>query len=72
MVFPTPWDQIEATLAFKARLPVLVVANNGVAGGVFDRGVTGEYVLTMDLKKKYWYKDKDFLGVFKEWKSHIK
>lgn len=36
-VFPTPWNQIEATLAFKQRIPVLVIAHDGV----FDYGVTG-------------------------------
>ena len=49
-VFPTPWNQIEATLAFKQCIPVLVVANVGVSGGVFDYGVTGEYVHTADLR----------------------
>lgn len=47
-VFPTPWNQIEGTLAFKQRIPVLVVAHEGVTGGIFDYGVTGQYVRTYD------------------------
>jgi hypothetical protein len=71
-MFPTPWNQIEATLAYKQRIPVLVVAHEGVSGGIFDYGVTGEYVHTTKLNRKDWYKEKAFQGVFKEWKRRIK
>lgn len=71
-VFPTPWNQIEATLAFKQSLPVIVVAHLGVSGGVFDYGVTGQYVHTADLGMLGWYKNKDFQGVFREWQNRIK
>ena len=71
-VFPTPWNQIEATLAFKQHIPVLVIAHEGVCGGVFDFGVTGEYVYTANLSMKDWYKRKDFQGVFQEWQKRIK
>lgn len=68
----TPWNQIEATLAFKQCIPVLVIAHNCVSGGVFDYGVIGEYVHTVNLNMKDWYRKKDFKGVFKEWKKRIK
>ncbi len=71
-VFPTPWNQIEATLAFKQRIPVLVMAHEGVSGGIFDYGVTGEYVHTTKLNRKDWHKEKGFQGVFQEWKKRIK
>ncbi len=34
--FPTPWSQVEAGMAIMAGLPVLVVADDGIGGGVFD------------------------------------
>jgi hypothetical protein len=68
---PTPWNQIEATLAYKDRIPVLIIAHNGIMGGVFDHGVTGEYVLNLNLKKNEWYKDQAFQGVFSAWKNKI-
>ncbi len=71
-VFPTPWNQIEATLAFKQRIPVLVIAHEGVSGGVFDYGVTGEHVHTTNLSMKDWFKKKDFQGVFQEWQKRIR
>ena len=71
-VFPTPWNQIEATLAFKERIPVLVIAHEGVSGGVFDYGITGEYVHAGNLSLKDWYLKRDFQGVFKDWQMRIK
>lgn len=71
-VFPTPWNQIEATLGFKQRIPVLVVAHEGVSGGIFDYGVTGEYVHTTNLSRKDWHKAKSLQGVFHEWEKRIR
>jgi hypothetical protein len=72
ITIPTPWNHIEAVLAFKQRIPVLVVGHENVAGGIFDKGVTGEYVYTTNLSAKKWYKTRDFLGVFREWENKIR
>ena len=71
-VFPTPWNQIEATLAFKQRIPVFVIAHDGVSGGIFDFGVTGEYVHSTKLSRKNWHKKRAFQGIFQEWTNRIK
>jgi hypothetical protein len=34
--WPTPWNHVEAGMAIMAGLPLLVIRENGVAGGVFD------------------------------------
>ena len=72
MSFPTPWNHIEATLAFHQGLPTLLVAHEGIHGGVFDYGVTGQYVLSADLSQQDWYKTKAFQGVFREWEGRLK
>lgn len=69
---PTPWNHIEATLAFRQHIPVLVVAHQGVLGGVFNHGVTGQYVLVTDLAEPGWHKKREFQGVFREWKAKLK
>ena len=69
---PTPWNQIEATLAFRQRIPVLLVPHGGVSGGVFDRGVTGGFVLQCDLIHAGWYRTEAFLGVFQRWLDKLK
>jgi len=71
LLIPTPWNQIEAVLAYKKKIPVLIVAQNGIDGGIFDYGVTGEFVLKTDLSKSNWYKENDFDGIFSEWFKDI-
>ena len=71
VTFPTPWNQIEGALAFSQSIPVLIVAHEGVSGGVFDHGVTGQYVIVMKLNQKGWYKTKEFQGVFHDWAGRI-
>lgn len=68
---PTPWNQIEGTLAFQKEIPVLVVAHKGVEGGLFDYGVTGQFVLETDLSNDKWFKSEEFLGIFQDWKKQI-
>lgn len=38
VVIPTPWNHIEAGILLALRKPILVFAETGVAGGVFDPG----------------------------------
>ena len=71
LLFPTPWNQIEAVLAYKKKIPVLVIAQNRVGGGIFDDGVTGEFVLRADLSKPNWYKEDEFSGIFNEWYKEV-
>ena len=72
LLIPTPWNQIEAVLAYKKKIPVLVIAQNGIDGGIFDYGITGEFVLKTDLSKSNWCKENDFNGIFSEWFKDIK
>jgi hypothetical protein len=72
MRIPTPWNHIEATLAFQQHIPVLIVAQQGVVGGVFDQGVTGQYVIVTDLGQTDWHTQREFHGVFNEWKERLK
>ena len=72
MLFPTPWNQIEAVLSYKKEIPVLVIAQNGIDGGIFDNGITGEFVLKTDLSNKNWYNENVFRGIFNDWYKDIK
>lgn len=60
LILPTPWNQIEGALAYGAKIPVLVIGYPGIGGGIFDHGVTGKFVLTVDLKDKKWFTNQPF------------
>lgn len=51
VVFPTPWNQLEAGILFSLGLPMLVFSEEGIRGGVFDPGVTDVFVHPMPMKK---------------------
>lgn len=47
VAFPTPWNQLEAGVLFALRVPLLVFREDGISGGVFDPGVTDNFVQKM-------------------------
>lgn len=71
-VFPTPWNQIEGALAYRAETPVLVIAHHGVEGGVFDHGVTGEGVIHLDLSASRWFSSAQFEQPFIDWLTAVR
>ncbi len=71
-VFPTPWNQIEGALAYRAETPVLVIAHHGVEGGVFDHGVTGEGVIHVDLAAPNWFSSPQFEQPFTDWFAEVR
>jgi len=70
-LLPTPWNHIEGALAYRAKAPVLVIAHTGVNGGIFDHGVTGEYILTTDLSIENWHQQDPVKQLFEEWRKRI-
>jgi hypothetical protein len=67
----TPWNQIEAGVLFSLGLPLLVFKEKGIAGGVFDPGVTDLFIHEMP-KARSTKKDKDQRRqVFQKWASEV-
>lgn len=67
---PTPWNQIEAGMAFMLRLPMLIVREEGVSGGVFDVGNTDRFIHQAELSEE-WLKSERFLQPFNEWHEEV-
>lgn len=44
---PTPWNNLEAGILFSLKLPILLVKEKGVCGGVFDAGSTEYFVIDL-------------------------
>jgi hypothetical protein len=40
--FPTPWNQLEAGIAYDIGLPLMIVKEDGINGGIFDPGAVGD------------------------------
>ncbi|WP_429844364.1 hypothetical protein [Brevibacillus sp. FIR094] len=70
-LLPTPWNQIEASMAFMLGLPMLIIRNQGIDGGIFDVGTTGHFIHTFDLNNQDWINESSFLQPFNEWYKEV-
>jgi hypothetical protein len=67
-VFPTPWNQLEAGMAMARGLPLFVICERGVGGGIFDDGAGDVYVhrLRVGLSRR-WLATPEFVQSIDEW-----
>jgi hypothetical protein len=67
---PTPWNQIEAAMAYVLRQPILVITERGLrGGGLIERGYDW-YVLPVDMSPEA-CRSREFLGVIDDWKKRV-
>jgi hypothetical protein len=70
--FPTPWNQLEAGILFSLRLPLMVFKEEGITGGVFDRGVTDVFIHPMPDASMTKKEKKALAGVFLKWQAEVR
>lgn len=70
-LLPTPWNHIESSMAFMLELPMLVIRDQGVEGGIFDVGTTGHFIHTFDLNTQDWTEGNSFLQPFNDWYREV-
>lgn len=72
VVYPTPWNHLEAGILYSLGLPLLVFKEAGISGGVFDPGVTDVFVHTMpkpDIKDE---NKNELREVFLKWQARVR
>lgn len=70
-LLPTSWNHIEASMAFMLNLPLLVIRDQDIEGGVFDVGTTGNFIHTFQLDTQEWMEKPSFLQPFNEWHREV-
>lgn len=70
--FPSPWNQLEAGILFGLGLPLLIFREDGVAGGVFDNGVTDVFVNKMPQSPLHASERRPLKEVFLKWHAKVK
>jgi len=70
--FPTPWNHLESGVLYTLGLPILVFKEDGISGGVFDRGVTDVFVHKMPTHNMSSDEKRAFSGVFLKWQSKVR
>lgn len=71
IIIPTPWNHIESAIAFNLNIPMLIIKDKEINGGIFDIGTTGHFIHTFDLSTQEWIKEPRFLQPFNEWYKDI-
>ena len=69
-VLPTPWNHIESGMALMAGLPTLIICENGIDGGIFDNGVSDNFIHRIELEVE-WFKSTQFIKVFDNWSRDV-
>lgn len=70
--FPTPWNQLEAGIAFALDLPLLIVCEAGVQpDGIFDPQIGDRFIHQTDLSLK-WLDADAFVQPFEQWLTEVK
>lgn len=66
----TPWNQIEATFGFESKMPLMVLKEGGVTGGIFDVGSSASFVHEVQLNAS-WFSSPKFLQPFNAWHEEV-
>lgn len=70
--FPSAWNNLEAGILYSFGLPLLVFAEHGISGGVFDRGVTDVFIHDMPTSKMPSNKKNALSSVFQKWQASVR
>lgn len=72
VLFPTPWNQLEAGILFALNVPLLVFRETGIFGGVFDNGVTDLFIHPMPKPDAEYNEKKALRAVFQKWTAQVR
>jgi hypothetical protein len=68
--YPTPWNQLEGGVAFAMGMPLMIVKEEGVEGGIFDAGKSDRFVHQAEMSRD-WLRSPRFVQPFNEWLDEI-
>jgi hypothetical protein len=72
VIMPTSWNHLEAGILFGMNLPLLVFKELGISGGVFDVGVTDNFVHPMPTEKLDAADRRALADVFLKWQFRVR
>jgi hypothetical protein len=69
----TPWNQIEAGMAFQKELPLLIMKEKHLETyGILDPKLSGFFVIDLNLEIESKKFDKEFLSILESWVKAVK
>lgn len=70
--FPTPWNNLEAGILFGLKLPLLVLREKNIRGGIFDRGVSNIFIQDLPTGVPDSKQAHQISAVMKNWASKVR
>lgn len=68
---PTPWNNLEAGMAYMLDLPMLILLESGITKeGIFDAESSDRYIMESDLDTE-WLESDEFLQPLSEWREEV-
>jgi hypothetical protein len=71
-LLPTPWNQLEAGIIFSHALPLMILKEPEIEGGVFDLGITDVFAHEIPSPGMPKAAFDDFDSVFQRWVAEVK
>lgn len=65
--YPSPWNQIEGTMAYMLDLPMMIIAEEGINDGLLENGTLPVFKNEYNLRSYHWIEKQNFLEPFNEW-----
>lgn len=60
-------ESYRSRLAFGLNLPILIIKEKGIEGGIFDQGSTGKFIHQVDFSNEKYLQSEEFIQPFNEW-----
>jgi hypothetical protein len=70
--FPSPWNQLEAGILYTLGLPLLILKEPTIDGGIFDHGVTRWYTHTLPFGEPPEAQKQTINSLLGDWKSQVR
>jgi len=69
--YPSPWNQLEAGILYSLGVPMLIFAEDGVTGGIFDEGM-GNFLIHAFSADSFSEADAEHMAILiREWGRHV-
>ncbi|HEX8181293.1 MAG TPA: hypothetical protein VF525_17255 [Pyrinomonadaceae bacterium] len=72
IVFPSPWNHLEAGILYGLRLPLLIFREKGISGGIFDVGTSDLFIHIIPKPPLTEQQLDDLRQVFLKWGAKVR
>lgn len=70
--FSTPWNQIEAALAYAHEKPLMIISDELIhQEGFFENSTSKNFIQRYNLKSSKWYNSQAFIEITQDWLKKI-